>query len=366
MKSSNEAIRCAVVASFMGPYYSNFVASLLALEKHLAATGCYTVYVFPQDIEHCEWVERFREINSHLYFLPYSATSLNNILALRRIFKQEKINVVYTRMGGWDFAARFAVPFTPLIWHIDMAVNVSVRSKYWKNWLKYRVLALWHTYFIGVSNSVAEAINSLKPRHECLGLPNALDMSRLRPRTGVRTGSEAVKRLLIFAYNPHNKGLDITLDALEKLNADGVRFELLVSAQEKTYAYMKERYETAPSWVTMLPPTDDAASLYEQSDVVMVPSLNEGFSYCLAEGIYSGLSAVYSDVPGMAWAGEFRNTCCCRKGDATDLARAIEESTAAPMTAEAQEYNRNLMNEKYSLAAWTEAVADYIRAAVCP
>lgn len=357
----NNNLRVCVISSFMGPYYSNYVASMIALENEFQNRNYSTIYIFPEEVKEFSWIEKLKSLNNNLYFIKYAPRTISNIFNIRKIIKNKKTDVIYSRMGGWDETVRIACPFMPLIWHIDMGVNLNTKIKWFKNWLKYKILALFNTHIIAVSEPAAKAINSLYPHYQCIYIPNALDLSRLRIRHGVRISeSNNVKNLLIFAYNPINKGLNVTLDAFEKLNKETNKFNLLVSAQKNTYEYISHRYNEIPTWLTLLPPTDDVSSLYEQADAMMIPSLSEGFSYCLAEAIYTGLPVIYSDIPGNLWAGEFRKTYICKKGNPDDIKRAVCEFSEDKISEEDQNYNRDLMNTKYSIDKWTKTVADVL------
>lgn len=362
----NKNLRICVISSFMGPYYSNYVASMIALEVEFQKRNNSTIYILPEEVKKFSWVDKLKRYNNNLYFIKYAPRTISNFLNIRRIIKNNKIDIIYSRMGGWDETVRMACPFMPIIWHIDMGVNLSPRIKWFKNWLKYKILALWNTHILTVSEPASKAVNSLHPHFASIYIPNALDISRLKIRHGERKNSskDNVKKLLIFAYSPINKGLDLTLDALEKLNKETIKFNLLVSAQKNTYEYISQRYREKPNWVTLIPPTDDVSSLYEQADAMMLPSLSEGFSYCLAEAIYTGLPVIYSNIPGNLWAGEFRKTYICEKGNSDDIKRAICEFSEDKISEEDQDYNRDLMNNKYSLDKWTEKVVDVLEGIV--
>lgn len=353
-------VRCAFISSYMGPYYGNYVASVIACEKKMQGKGWYSVYVFPKDVEHYEWVEKLREVTDRLYFLEYRPFSISNILALRKIFKKEKINLIHSRMCGWDFTARFAAPFTPIVWHMEMGVNLSVRIKYIKNWIKFKILALGKVYHTAASVAATEAINSLKPAHRCVAIPNALDLSRLRPLSKPYDSEKAVKNLLVFAYNPNVKGLDVALDACEKLNREKTRFQLLVSAQKNTYTYLEERYPELPDWIQILLPTDDIASVYEQCDIMMIPSRSEGFSYALTEALYTGLPAVCSEIPGNRWAKELKGTYYFESENPDALCEAIENCAKQGIREEEQLFNRSVIEERYSMETWAEDVIRFM------
>ena len=82
-------IRCAFVASYYGPYYSNFVASLYAFNEKMLSNDHHVVYIFPKEVEQFEWVNKLCETNK-VYYLDYAPRSFNNLKGLRKIFKKEK------------------------------------------------------------------------------------------------------------------------------------------------------------------------------------------------------------------------------------------------------------------------------------
>ncbi len=345
-------IRCAVVASYYGPYYSNFVASLYAFNEMMIGNNNYVVYVFPKEVEQFEWVEKLQETNK-IYYLDYNPYSFNNFKALRKIFKNEKINLIYSHMCGWDFTAHFAAPFTPIIWHMRMGVdNVNLKKKI-KNWIKFNIFGFGKTYHIAVSEPVTMAINSFKPKNQCVTIRNALDFSRLKEPS---TQNVDNKNILIFGWQPHTKGLDVTLDACEKLINEGKNIKLLVSSQKNTYEYMNERYDKTPNWVELLEPTSDVSSLYNRADIMISASRSEGFSFALAEAIYSGLVTVVSDIPGTSWSREFDARYEFKSGDSNSLKDALLSALNHTITEDEQNGNRQILKDKYSMDVWANAV----------
>jgi len=351
-------IKCGFISSFDGPYYSNFVASIISLEKNMQQRGIETVYIFPSKDKDFEWMNSLRELTDKIYFLEYKPKSLSNFVKVREIFKKEKVNLIYSRMSGWDFIARFAFPFLPVIWHMDYRVNVVDKKRRFLNLIKFRLLGFGKTYHIAASLPVADAINTLRPKNKAVGIVNSVDFSRLNKKE-----SHSITKpykLLIFGWLPEVKGLDTTLDAVTKLNENELKYELLISSQPLTEEYMEERYgNNIPSFVKMLPPTDNVAELYDEADIMISASRSESFSFCLAEAIYSGLPVVFSDIPGTSWAKEFKCAHEFKTGDADDLIRALK-GVRDKITDEELNFNRELMQQKYSMDAWSEKIIDYI------
>ena len=351
-------IKCGFVMSFNGPYYSNFVSSIFSLEENMKKQEIETVYIFPSEDKEFEWMLKFKELTDKLYFVDYAPRTLGNFLEVKRILKREKVNLIYSRMSGWDFIARFAFPSLPVIWHMDYRVNVEDKKRRLLNYIKFRFLGFGKTYHIAASKPVADAINTLKPKNRAVAIINSLDFLRLNIKTA-HIISKPIK-LLIFGWLPEVKGLDTTLEAVTLLNQSGNQYELMISSQPLTDNYMEKCYgDNIPDFVKMLPPTDNVSELYDEADIMISASRSESFSFCLAEAIYSGLPVVFSDIAGTSWAREFKNACEFKTGDTNDLIRAIKEVNCV-VTEEDLCFNRELMQEKYSMDAWSKKIIDYI------
>lgn len=351
-------IKCGFVIPFNGPYYSNFVASIISLEKNMQQRNIETVYIFHSDVKKFDWIHKLEELTDKIYYLDYAPRTVNNFTQIRKILKAEKVNIVYSRMSGWDFNARFMFPTLPVIWHMDYRVNVVDLKRRILNWIKFNIVGFGKTYHIAPSIPVADAINSLKPRHRVETILNSLDFSRLVLQNEHIVDNKY--KLLLFAWEPFVKGLDYTLDALEIINKDNVKIEFMISAQELTENYLQERYNgIVPLWVKVLPPTDNVSELYNEADVMISASRSESFSFCLAEAIYSGLPVVFSDIPGTSWAKEFK---CAYEFKTADVNSLIECLNNLPMSISKEdlEFNRALMQEKYSMDAWSKKIIDYI------
>ena len=225
-----------MVASYGGPYGGNFIPSLIEYDKAVKAQGFRTVYVFPEFIKESAWVETMERIADEVYFIPYNAYSLDNILRIRKICKDEDAVLIYSRMTGWDITARFAMPRLPLIWHFEMGHNFSSLKVKLKYWFKYNLLGFGKTYHIAVSENAAQVINSLHVKNKCVWIANAINTNRLVEKE--TTDYQSPIRLLAFAYAPIIKGFDLALDACEELNKEKTDYILMASAQNPTYEYI--------------------------------------------------------------------------------------------------------------------------------
>jgi len=353
-------INCAFIASYFGPYYSNFVASIFSFDSEMKTRGATVIYVFPKDIIQYNWVEKLKHSGAIIQFIDYAPYTLNNYRKIKRIIKEYKINVIYSHMCGWDFTAHFANIHVPIIWHMRMGVSRNKIKTLLLNYIKFRIIANRNVYHIGVSESVTNAINSYKPKNKCILIENALDFSRLKIKNDLIKNKIEPIRALIFGWDPYIKGLDYTLDTFELLNQEKTIIQLVVSAQNKTKEYLDKRYTKYPEWLVIKSPTDDVSSLYQYVDIMISASRSEGFSFSLAEAIYCGLPAVVSDIEGTKWVEKFKSIYLFKTGDIFELKSAIEMCINKNISNETRLYNKSLMESNYSIDKWKKKVVDYI------
>lgn len=349
-----------MVASYGGPYGGNFIPSLIAYDKVAKELGYRTVYIFPGFVSECAWVSEMREVADKVYFVPYHQYTLNNVKRIRRICKEENAAIVYSRMSGWDITARMAMPRLPMIWHMELGLNLTSKRQKIKYYIKYRILGFGKTYHIAVSDKTTEVINSLHVKNKCEWIPNAINLKRLNKRHEYSFRKPV--RLLTFAYQPIIKGFDLALDACGVLNADNKKYELMASAQELTYKYIKQRYmDDAPEWLKLIPPTDNISELFDAADILLCPSRSEGLSFANLEAIYSGLPVVYSDIPGNNLLADFEMTEAFKTCDSVDLAEKIKDCSVKGVALESQEQNRRIIEDHYAIQSWTERVGTFIK-----
>ena len=351
-------IRCASVSSYMGPYISNYILSELALERKFKEQGDYLVHVFPKDVENKEWVRLFREIDAKIYFIEYAPGTLRSIKTLRRIFKEENINFVHCHFGGWDIDAKMAAPFTPMVWHQRMYVNLNTTKRKIKYWIKYNIIGMFNTIHIAISEAVYEAITSIT-RKKTYCIPNCIEFERVKINLSKRlqkSRNNDTCKVLLFGYSPYVKGLDIAYKACDILDKKGMKIELDVVSQAQSDKFIAENYQPFPSWFKVLQPSSDVSGYYNETDIFLSASRSEGFSNSLLEAIYCGCPAVYSDIPGTRWASTFAHTFEYEVESPESLANAVERCFNTPITEEVIEDNRKKALQTYSIGAWVENV----------
>ena len=347
-------MKIALLASYAAPYPGNFIPSILLLEKKVKQNGGEIVFVFPNEAKEREWLKCFE--GEKVFFLPYAPYSFKTIKTLKKIFRDEKIDLIYSHFCGWDISSRLAAPLTRNVWHCHMNIRNDGFSKKLKYFIKYRIIGLFKTYSIGVSPAVGEKLSKVAGRKRSCVVCNGMDFSRLNKKTAY---PQEKKKVLIFGWAPVIKGFDTACDAFER-GDNGL--ELTVSCQSATKDFIKNRFGgKAPQWLSTVEPTSEVASLYDDADIFLSASISEGFSFALAEALYSGLPCVISDIEGTSWAREMKNVFVFKTGDPQSLNEALQNCKEAEITFEDAEYNRKILLEKYSLDSWSEKVMNVLK-----
>jgi glycosyltransferase involved in cell wall biosynthesis len=90
------------------------------------------------------------------------------------------------------------------------------------------------------------------------------------------------------------KGFDVLLEAVRRLDADGVRLELLLGGEGRERADLERRAAGLPVRFTGFEP--EPRRLFAQADVFALPSRVEALPLVLVEAVSAGLPAVATDV----------------------------------------------------------------------
>ena len=346
-------IRCLTLASFAAPYASTYVHSTLALDEEMYKRGNTMTYVFPKEAADKPWIKSFQERGRKIYFIDFKPYSIGNIRAIRKIIRQENINIIHSHFAGWDITAKIANPFVPCIWHERMNVDVKNKLKKIKNMIKFKFFGAIRTFSVGVSDVMYESIKSLVGEKKCMSLPNAVDLERFDEKENYE--SETTK-ILMFGWAPIVKGVDTACSAMEEIKKENINAELYIVSQEMCDEYLKKRYKILPDYIKILPPNSNVTEYYVMADVFLSASRSEGFSCSLLEALYSGLPVIVSDIETTKWSGDFNGSFFFKTADASSLTEAIKEFISSDIDVNRLKENRARIAKDYSREGWVNKV----------
>ncbi|MCQ2479412.1 MAG: glycosyltransferase family 4 protein [Clostridia bacterium] len=348
--------RCLLVSSFMAEYKGCYINNLIVLINKFHANGDEITLIFPKAKSRASWLGELTALGCKVYLLEYKPYSLDNIKFIRKIVKEEKINLIYSDFTGWDNTVKFAKPFMPAIWHERMRVNDKDTAKKLYNLFKYRIIGGIKTYPVGISDDVYETVNRLAGRNRSYKIYNAVSVDRF-DMTLPRKENE-IKKYLMFSYTPFVKGVDIAFDAFERLNQDEIKAKLVVVSHGACDDYIKERYPALPQWLEVKKPREDVEHYYFECDTFISASRSEGFSMALMESLYTGMSAIVSDIPGTSWSQNFKGTSFFESGNSEALLNAVKENLNGKISVQDIAFNQKKIIDEYSPDRWADNVIE--------
>lgn len=163
---------------------------------------------------------------------------------------------------------------------------------------------------------------------------SGVDVVRFHPGLRFGRAAGAPLRLLYAGRMLADKGLHELMEAVGRINAQGVRCELSLcgfASVENVSAIAEaqlQQWAQRPG-VRWLGPSDDMPHVYAQADAVVLPSYREGMPRSLLEAAAMGLPAVATDVPGCRHIVTHGvNGLLCQARSADSLWEALEQLLA--------------------------------------
>jgi glycosyltransferase involved in cell wall biosynthesis len=175
-------------------------------------------------------------------------------------------------------------------------------------------------------------------------LPHPIDITRFHP-TSSRPPAEGPLRLCFVGSLCLRKGFWYLLRAMRLLGPQATSLEIVGATGGRHSARLFEE-ERRGLHVTDAP--GDPRGAYQQAEVFVAPTLEDGFGFVVAEAMASGLPVIVTDACGAKdWVVPGRSGWIVPAGDVEALASAIEEAYAArPVLAEMGRFARQDVLER--------------------
>jgi len=290
------------IIDYAAPYKGNFIASLEFLNKELYPIN--TVFLMPENASGIFWVKDFMQNGSKVYFIDNSffqkKINLLNILRLLNICRHEKIKIIHTHFFYHNFSLFILKIIYPvkIVSHLHNHYIIGGRARS----IKKIVFSLTSDIFIGVSHSVSEDIKSQFNRKKVLSIPNGIDFTRLNFNKTESNGTGSSLKILMFGWPYHRKGIDIAIQAIICLKNKGEKVKLsivLAGGEEIIKNEIFKEFGQLPAFIEFLPPKEDVAAYFNNNDILLSASREEGFNYTLVEGAFCNCLIISSDINGI-------------------------------------------------------------------
>lgn len=211
-----------------------------------------------------------------------------------------------------------------------------------------------------VSESLAAAMRSAGIRGPFRVVPNAVDTSLFR--TSARAPSSSA-RLVTVGLLTEQKGIDVLLEALARLDRDDVRLDVVGDGPRRSDYEARSRELRLDGVVRFhgLLPKERVAELLGEADLFVLASRFDNNPCVLVEAQAAGLPIVSTRVGGIPEiVGD--NGILVRPDDPAALATGIEEAIATLNRVDRQSISRRA-SDRYSLEAVGAVLAEVYRQA---
>lgn len=183
-------------------------------------------------------------------------------------------------------------------------IAVSARSLIGR--LKLRLLRLFGPCFVAVTKDLAEEMAEHGLVDGVRIIPNGVDVDHYQPvsseRKTVLRKALGWPKGLCFLYVGRfapEKQLDRFIRSFAEAASASKAFLVLIGGGQEDKKLLAEiEHLGIGDQVRLMPPTGEIASAYAAADIFVLPSLSEGLSNALLEGMASGLAVLGSRVGG--------------------------------------------------------------------
>jgi glycosyltransferase involved in cell wall biosynthesis len=230
---------------------------------------------------------------------PYKIPSWSCLKFLYNLFKSERPDVVHTCGGEANFHGLIAAFFAGVPRRIGEEIGIPGHSGKFK--LVFRIVYLFANRVIGVSKAVKDFLVKYEvPREKVLVIYNPVDKIT---NTSVQLKKRDVFYISYTGRLIHHKNLTLLIDLIGRLNIEfpRIRFELWLIGDGSERAYLMEyaRKEGVEGQVKFMGFVKDPVVLISQTNLFILPSVNEGFGLACIEAMQSGVIVIATSVGGI-------------------------------------------------------------------
>ncbi|HEX5034193.1 MAG TPA: glycosyltransferase family 4 protein [bacterium] len=287
-------------------------------------------------------------------FPSYFTLAMANLLMgfyLRRFLRRERFDVVREEVAPVPVSGIFA--FARLkTRRVAIAHGLPVSRRLWCRlygplfglygyWME-RALRHGRLTYDGIvapANWYAESLRAEGSlQAPVFSVPNGVDLKDFKPAP-VPKSKDLLLRLLCVGRLAPNKGHRYLLDGLARAQKSIPGLRLTILGQGNLEAALRRQarrlgIERSVDFAGYLPESDLPA-FYRSFDLLVMPSLLEGFNIALLEAMAVGLPVLVSDIPGFRDVADGETATFFAPADPLDLAKKLMQLAGDPEGAEA-------------------------------
>lgn len=346
-------------ANYGSPYKGNFIQSLLYLRKKLLKNGDGMHIVLQEKAKQAQWPYQLIEEGVDVSF--QNTESLSDAIKLRKYIQSNKIDVVHVHFINLRTLITLYLSLFGLnnvAYYIHMHNHMPFDKKIIRRFLMHRAV------FCCCSESVSHSVESIGIKPDKINtVENAIDFSRLDEiNFNIEKKNYFMNnkyKILMFGFDFQRKGVDIVLDAIDKVPKVWDKIQLYISISSN-FKYIekkiKERYQSVPSYITLLPPCNEVGTYYHGVDCFISASREEGFCYALIEAAYCKNTIIASKIPAQGDL-ELPAAHWFDTENSSQLSRLIEK-VIVDSNNDQLEYQKQIVTAHYDLCVWAKKIID--------
>ena len=220
-------------------------------------------------------------------------TLATNFNTLRKIIKENKIDIIHTHHRMAAFYARLLMYIFPKVKHIYTAHNIfDNKTKMYKYSLK-------GAKVIAVSIAVKEHLKKQLGLNEIEIIYNGIKINYSKETSSEINNSTGVKIGYIGRLD-YQKGVDLLIKALARLDYSDYKMYIIGTGQMKDELKKLVSTHDLTNNVEFLGYRDNISDLINSFDFLVFPSRFEGFGLALAETFLREKTAVVTNILGFS------------------------------------------------------------------
>ena len=337
-------------ADYGSPYKGNFITSLETLEKELLKENHTMFYLFPKRTSQREWATKKKNTN----FL--TGRFIKDRKIVQSIIDDNNIDIIHIHF----FSFKTLLLFRTLNRKGKIIVHLHGMFPNYKGIKKYLLkILLKNINIVGCSEAVTKSFPFKNSVNTINSIRNAIYFPRLDEYEEIQEFKGSTEKILIFGYNYYIKGVDIALEGIRKAREKMENIECYVSISSNKRTFEKnviKKYGFFPDWIKILPPRNDIATYYKNSDIFISASREEGFCYAIVEAAYTGCNIIASKIPAQEELN-IDNIFWFKSEDTDELKDKIlecinqKESSKEKMIAQKEK-----IRKEYDINNWTKSI----------
>lgn len=262
-----------------------------------------------------------------------SKFDIRSVREIRRFILDQGIDIVHSHGDRAGLIARIACASTPAksVWtmHANSDDNRITQSNI-KRCLKVLVQRVLNKYFtdlvVCVSKSLRNNISSYMCHNKITVVYNGIDVERFSPKKK-KANSDSVLRVLFAGRLSEQKGIPYLIEGALLAKKKGVDFNISLAGEGDLERAIVEKINENElgDCVSLLGFRKDISQLLCDHDVLLLPSLFEGFPVIILESLASGTPVIASKVNGIPEIiNDKINGLLLEPGSSQDVANALE------------------------------------------